>query len=134
MSPRLRNVLGAVSLVVLGGALTLLVQHLFFFPPNGSQGLRGSHDPGAASAEMVSTLRSELDLTASQADSIETILRRRQKTVNKAWQQVRTRLHAAMDSTQREIEAVLSEVQRRAFRQWLKSRHEGAPTLDGRPP
>jgi hypothetical protein len=86
------------------------------------------------SAMLISEMDRRLHLDVAQRDTIASVLRRHQMTVDSAWARVRPSLHAVIDSSQREIIAVLRPDQRSAYLAWIRShtmRGSGMPR--GRP-
>jgi hypothetical protein len=73
------------------------------------------------SAMLISEMDRRLHLDVAQRDTIASVLRRHQMTVDSAWARVRPSLHAVIDSSQREIIAVLRPDQRSAYLAWIRS-------------
>jgi hypothetical protein len=117
MKVRLRTLLTALLLVLSGGALTLLVEHLIVRPraPAASPTVRHA----ALLAEMDTTLH----LTPAQRDSIHAIFVRHQGLMDSAWRSIHQRLATTMDSVHHELEAVLQPDQLAAFRAWMGQQH-----------
>ena len=114
---RLRAILAAASLLVLGGVLGITLERVLFTTP-----VETASEPVDAQAEVVAFLRAELDLAPSRVADIEAILARRQAEVTRAWETIT----AAMDTARSEIEAVLTPEQRDRFRLWLANQHAAA--------
>jgi hypothetical protein len=86
------------------------------------------------SAMLISEMDRRLHLDVAQRDTIASVLRRHQMTVDSAWARVRPSLHAVIDSSQREIIAVLRPDQRSAYLAWIRSHTmKGAGVSRGRP-
>jgi Spy/CpxP family protein refolding chaperone len=114
-----RAVLGALSLLVLGGVLGIAIDRHF---PSGDRHFPSGdrHSPAAAFHDIaMSSLGDRLDLDADQRRQIDSILAARQHTLRQTWQMLHAHLGAAVDTVHRDIEAVLTPEQRAAFREWL---------------
>jgi len=108
-----RAVLGALSLMVLGGVIGVAVdRHMVSGERHAS--------PAAALHELtMSSLDERLDLTADQRRQIDSIVGAHHESLRYAWQAVHAQLGAAIDTVHREIEGVLTADQRTAFLDWL---------------
>lgn len=108
-----KAVLGALSLLVLGGVLGIAVdRHVLS---------RDRHGPAAAFHDMaMSSLEQRLRLDAGQRRQIDSILATRHDVVRETWHTLHAQLGAALDTVHRDIEAVLTPGQRDAFREWLR--------------
>jgi hypothetical protein len=115
-----RAVLGALSLLVLGGVLGVAIdRHLLSSDRHPSPG--DLHSPAAAFHDAaMSSLTERLDLDADQRRQIDSILAARHHTLRETWQNLHTHLGAALDTVHHEIEAVLTPAQRTAFREWAR--------------
>jgi hypothetical protein len=83
-----------------------------------------SHDI-TASHHMMQHLTDELGLDSTQQKAIAAIFARRQATVDSTWHVLQPHVRAAMDSTLREILAVLRPDQEAKFRKMVETRHPG---------
>lgn len=110
---RVRAVLGALSLLVLGAVIGIAIdRHLTS---------SGPHANAAAFHEMaMSSLADRLDLDADQRRRIDSIVVSRHHALSETWQMMHMHLGAAVDTVHRDIEAVLTPDQRTAFREWLR--------------
>lgn len=115
---RLRAVMAATSLFILGGVLGIAAERVLLTPDVGVVDA-----PQDAQAEMVTSLRRELDLDSEQVAELEAVLARQQAAVTHAWETIRPRLRVAMDTARAEIEALLTPMQREQFRLWLANEH-----------
>ncbi len=75
---------------------------------------------------MMRRLSDELALDSAQRLAVEAILARRQATVDSTWHTLRPRVHAALDSTLREISGVLRPDQLAAYRRMVAGVHPEA--------
>ncbi|MGH7446324.1 MAG: hypothetical protein ACREK1_01160 [Longimicrobiales bacterium] len=120
MTTKARAVLGALSLLVLGGVLGIAIDRHFLSSDRHSLA-RDRHSPAAAFHDMaMSSLADRLDLDADQRRQIDSILGERHHTLRQTWQTLHAQLGAAVDTVHRDIEAVLTPGQRTAFREWLR--------------
>ncbi len=115
---RLRAVMAATSLLILGGVLGIALERVLLTPDVGA-----ADESQDAQAEMVTSLQRELDLDPQQVAELEAVLARQQAAVTNAWEAIRPRLRAAMDTTRSDIEALLRPEQRERFRLWLANEH-----------
>lgn len=119
-----RAILAVTSLLVLGVVLGIAFERVLFKPA-----VSAADEPLNAQADMVVSLRAELDLEPAQVSQIEAILARHQAAVTDAWQTIRPRLRVAMDTVRSEIEAVLTSEQRERFRVWLANQHGASDAM-----
>lgn len=114
---RVRGVLGALSLLVVG-ALIGLVGHHFVHGDERSTAVADAEAHRAA----IPAFAAELGLDDGQVAAVEAILSRHQAVVTDAWAALHARLQTVADSAHGEIEALLSEEQRAQFAEW-RDRH-----------
>ncbi|MGH7481562.1 MAG: hypothetical protein ACRELV_05360 [Longimicrobiales bacterium] len=108
-----RALLGALSLMVLGGVIGIAVDRHYFSSDR--------HGPAVAFHDMaMSSLAERLDLEPAQRQQIDSILGARHQTLRRTWQTLHAQLGAAVDTVHRDIEAVLTPEQRTEFREWLR--------------
>lgn len=93
---------------------------------------RPDHVPPFASNMMAQRLARHLDLTPAQRRQVEQILERRHARMNKLWSSVQPDVRREIESTNEEIERVLTPQQRAEFEK-LKMRMHG-PGPRGRRP
>lgn len=115
---RLRAVMAATALFILGGVLGIALERVLLAPDAGA-----ADEPLDAQAEMVTSLRRELDLDSEQVAELEAVLARQQAAVTHAWETIRPHLRVAMDTARSDIEALLTPMQREQFRLWLANEH-----------
>lgn len=115
---RLRAVMAATALLLLGGVLGIALERVLFTPDVGVVDA-----PRDAQAEMVTSLQTELDLDPQQVAELKAVLARQQAAVTHAWETIRPRLRVAMDTARSDIEALLTPMQREQFRLWLANEH-----------
>jgi hypothetical protein len=115
---RLRGVLGALSLLVVG-ALIGLVGHHFVLGDEGPQPVADADAHRAA----IPVFAQALGLDDDQVTSVEAILSRHQTVVTEAWAALHARLQTSADSAHGEIEALLSAEQRDKFAEWMGRQH-----------
>jgi hypothetical protein len=85
----------------------------------------GAHEVNAMH-HMTARLKDELALDSAQEQAVEAILARRQRSIDSTWHAMQPHVHAAMDSTLREIANVLHPDQAAKFRKMVERRHPGA--------
>jgi len=112
-SSRLHAALTLVAVLVIGIALGITLDRFWV--------MRALPASPMNSATLISEMDRRLHLDVAQRDTIASVLRRHQMTVDSAWARVRPSLHAVIDSSQREIIAVLRPDQRDAYRAWIRS-------------
>jgi hypothetical protein len=114
---RVRTILIGLLLLLLGGAITLALEHAVV----------RHHAPGSPStlhATLLDQMDSTLQLTAAQRDSVHAIFLRHQSLVDSVWGSMNVRMQATMDSVHRELIRVLEPGQREALHEWI-GRHRG---------
>ncbi|NIR44911.1 MAG: hypothetical protein GWN99_11445 [Gemmatimonadetes bacterium] len=118
MKDKTRAGLAAVGLVLIGFALGVFADHLWF--------AYRLHHPASESThrERLVQMLDTLDLTAEQREAIDSILERSQERVEEQLAEVHPALLATIDSARHEIEAVLDRDQLRTFHDWLRSEHQ----------
>ena len=79
----------------------------------------------AGSLHIMRRLYDELGLDQAQQDAIAAILARRQGALDSTWHMLQPHVHAALDSTHREIVAVLRPQQAAQYRKLVEARHPG---------
>ena len=119
---RVRGLLGALSLLVVGGLMGM-VGHRLVLGEEGSPLISGVDAHEAA----IPAFAEALELSDEQVAAVETILSRYQAVVTEAWGALHQRLQASADSAHGEIEELLSEEQRALFGGWMDQQH---PSLD----
>jgi len=87
---------------------------------------RGTTHEMAGPHHMIESLTAQLSLDAAQVKDVAAILERRQATVDSTWHAMRPHVMATMDSTLREIAAVLRPDQAERLRAMLGRHHPGA--------
>jgi hypothetical protein len=112
-SSRLHAALTLVAVLVIGIALGVTLDRFWV--------MRAMPASPMNSATLISEMDRRLHLDVAQRDTIASVLRRHQMTVDSAWARVRPSLHAVIDSSQREIMAVLRPDQRSAYLAWIRS-------------
>jgi len=114
---RLRGLLGATALLVIGGIGGVAIDRALVRHGAG----RGAEEMHADREHnsLLMTLRHELDLDDGQVESIRAILHHHQARVEHAWQSVRPVMLTAADSARHEIETVLRPDQIQPFRDWF---------------
>jgi hypothetical protein len=118
----LRGLLGALSLLVVGGLMGM-VGHRFVLDHEGAQAISGIEPHEAA----IAAFAEALDLSDEQLEAVEAILSRHQAVVTEAWGTLHQRLQASADSAHGEIGQLLNEEQRAMFDGWMAAQH---PSLD----
>ncbi len=108
-----RGAIGAVSLIVVGGALGMMGHHLTM-----REGSAQTMFMGADQAALVS-FRSVLELDDDQVAAIHEILLRHQTRVDDTWESLRVEIQAEVDSAHYEIRALLTDYQVGRFEAWL---------------
>lgn len=110
---RWRALLGAVSLLIVGAVLGIAVdRHL---AAGGSQSLVASFHHAA-----MSSLEDRLKLAPGQRKAIDSIVEAHHEELQQNWHQLHGQLGATVDVIHQDIESVLTEEQRVAFREWLR--------------
>lgn len=84
------------------------------------------HEPASMQQHMVGRLTNELRLDSAQQQAVAAILARRQEAVDSSWHALQPHVQATLDSTMREILAVLRPDQAEEYRKMVESRHPGA--------
>jgi hypothetical protein len=112
-SSRLHAALTLVAVLVIGIALGVTLDRFWV--------MRAMPASPMNSATLISEMDRRLHLDVAQRDTIASVLRRHQMTVDSAWARVRPSLHAVIDSSQREIMAALRPDQRSAYLAWIRS-------------
>jgi len=122
---------------VRGAALLLVALAVGLFAGMGIERARMSRrlSPMDRSALMASLDRT-LALDSAQHAAIEAVLARHQAALDSAWRTVQPGVHAAIDSSQMEIVALLRPEQRRKFAELIRVSHPGMsiPTPGATPP
>ena len=112
---RLRGLLGATALLVIGGILGVAIDRTVLRRHGGvAVTAGGDHD------HLVATLRHELDLDDAQLEAIRAIVDRHQARVDLAWESIRPVMTTAVDSVEHEMETVLRPDQIQRFRDWFQ--------------
>jgi hypothetical protein len=112
-SSRLHAALTLLAVLVIGIALGVTLDRFWV--------MRALPASPMNSAMLISEMDRRLHLDVAQRDTIASVLRRHQMTVDSAWARVRPSLHAVIDSSQREIIAVLRPDQRSEYLAWIRS-------------
>ena len=84
---------------------------------------RASSHQAVGAHHLIERLHNELELDQAQTTAIAAILARRQTALDSTWHLVQPRVHATLDSTQREIVGILRPEQAMKFRRLMDSRH-----------
>jgi hypothetical protein len=84
-----------------------------------------SHE-ASAMHHMTHRLADELALDSAQQAAVTAIFARRQRSIDSTWRALQPHVHAAMDTTLREIAAVLRPDQAAKFRSMVERMHPGA--------
>ncbi len=124
-SSRLHATLTLVAVLVIGIALGVTLDRFWV--------MRTLPVSPMNSEMLISEMNRRLHLDVAQRDTIANVLRRHQMTVDSAWARVRPSVHAVIDSSQREIIAVLRPDQRVAYLAWIRSHTMGASRMPPRP-
>lgn len=125
-SSRLHAALTLVAVLVIGIALGVTLDRFWI--------MRAPPANPMSSAMLIGEMDRRLHLDVAQRDTIANVLHRHQLTVDSAWARVRPSVHAVIDSSQREIIAVLRPDQRSAYLAWIRSHTMGASGMPhGRP-
>ena len=142
---RLRGVVGAFSLIVVGGFLGMLT-HRFVLANErfvesaivGAHGASGPHEAIGdfrAASEYVAVgaaFRKVLELDDDQAAAIHEILMRHQGVVDESWESLRARVHDEVERAHEEIRALLSPAQQERFEAWIDRHVISDPNGDPR--
>lgn len=112
-SSRLHAALTLVAVLVIGIALGATLDRFWV--------MRALPASPMSSAMLIREMDRRLHLDVAQRDTIANVLRRHQMTVDSAWARVRPSVHAVIDSSQREIIAVLRPDQRAVYLAWIRS-------------
>jgi Spy/CpxP family protein refolding chaperone len=110
---RSAGLLAVLGVFVVGVAIGIVGTHLFY----AQMMRRPSGPPGFMGRPFVERLESRLDLTADQRREIDEILRRSREEGENLRHEMQPRLRSLFDSTEAEIEAVLTPEQQEKFRQ-----------------
>lgn len=107
--------------VFVAGALSGAAAARAFAPPEPARPLllarAGAPDP----ARLAERMRRNLELTDAQVEQVRAVLERRQPQMRETWMEARGELLAQLDSTMREIGAVLTPEQRERWRErWAR--------------
>ena len=84
------------------------------------------HEPASMQQHMVGRLTKELQLDSAQQEAVAAILARRQGAVDSSWHALQPHVRATLDSTMRDIFAVLRPDQADKYRKMVQTRHPGA--------
>ena len=84
----------------------------------------GGHEANAMH-HMTTRLEHELDLDSAQKQAVAAIFAQRQRSIDSTWRAMRPHVHAAMDTTLREIAAVLRPPQAAKLRKLAERMHPG---------
>ena len=113
-----RALLGAASLLILGAVLGIAVdRHLA--TGNGQSLVASFHHAAMASLE------DRLKLEPGQRTAIDSIVAAHHEELQQNWHQLPAQLGATVDVIHQDIESVLNEQQRVAFREWLRESSPG---------
>ena len=115
---RLRGLLGATALLVIGGIGGVVIDRALV-RHGGGWGAEEMHADREHNS-LLMTLRHELDLDDGQVEAIRAILGHHQARVEHAWQSVRPVMLTAADSAGLEIETILRPNQIQPFRDWFR--------------
>lgn len=77
-------------------------------------------------AMLISEMDRRLHLDETQRAAIASVLQKHQTAVDSAWARLRPSVHAVIDSSQREILALLRPDQRDAYIAWIRTAHHAA--------
>lgn len=83
----------------------------------------GHNAAGRDSHRVLQRFAEHVELDSAQRSAVAAILVRRQGSVDSTWHRLRPHLHATLDSTLREIRAVLRPEQAVRFRKMLEEMH-----------
>jgi hypothetical protein len=114
---RARTALKAILLLLVGGALTLLVEHTVLRR-------HAPAPPASLHATLLDEMDSTLHMTPAQRDSIHAIFLRHQSLIDSVWGSMNLRMQTTMDSVHHELIRVLEPEQRAALHEWI-GRHRG---------
>jgi hypothetical protein len=142
---RLRGVVGALSLIVVGGFLGILAHRFVLTEERLAEGaIVGAHEANGvqevigefrAASEHVAVgaaFREVLQLDDDQAAAIHEILIRHQSVVDESWESLRSRVQEEVDRAHEEIRALLSPAQQERFEAWLDRHVRADPNGDPR--
>lgn len=118
MSGKTRAGFAALGLVLLGFALGVLGDHLWFAYRAHRVEMEPTHE------ESLMALLASLDLSTDQHDAIQQILERSHAAVEEKLAEVHPVLLATLDSARQEIEVLLDSMQLMAFREWVHAEHD----------
>jgi hypothetical protein len=108
-----KALLGALSLLVVGGVLGAgLERHVLASAEHGA--------PASVHEAAMASLQERLDLRPEQRRQIDSIMAAHHDVLQQTWQVLHAQLAAAVDTVHRDVEAVLTPVQREKFRVWLR--------------
>jgi hypothetical protein len=125
-SSRLHARLTLVAVLIIGVAVGMTIDRFWV--------TRAAPGGPMSSAILIREMDRRLHLDAAQRDTIASVLRRHQTTVDSAWARLRPSVHAVIDSSQREIIAVLRPDQRSAYVAWIRSHTMKASGMPHRQP
>jgi len=129
---RMRGVIGALSLIVLGAFLGMVTDRIVFAHVGDFEPVDEGSTIAVASVTHRSAMvsfRQVLQLDDDQIEAIHEILMQHQALVNEAWEHTRAQLQTEIDSVHEEIRVLLSPEQQDLFARWIE-RH-GDPAMRG---
>jgi len=123
MGPKLLAAVVVVAVFALGAVAGIAVHGHLGAPLHGPM-----HQAPATANELhdaaMAELRIQLELTDEQVAAIDSIVARRQETVQRMWEQLRPEVQGAMRDVHEEITALLSPDQRAHFHEWLLAQRQ----------
>ena len=122
-----RAVWGAISLLALGAVVGAVAHHSIRLPA-----ALHSDSPADRHEAALYELTRELDLDDGQVERIHQALQRHSEVLEHTYRTLHMRLEAAVDTVHQEIESLLTDDQRRRFREWARS-HDRPGAGDAHP-
>lgn len=110
---RLRGVIGALSLIVLGWILGMATDRVVL-------AREPAADPTAAHGDAIASFREELGLTPDETARLHEVLIRHQREVDATWSRLRAHLLEQIELAHDDIRALLTPEQRERFERWLE--------------
>ncbi|MEE9576139.1 MAG: hypothetical protein V3W35_01905 [Gemmatimonadota bacterium] len=130
---RLRGVIGALSLIVVGGFLGMLTDRFVLAEVRRVEPVTvGEHEAISEHHAASTAFRRVLQLDDGQAAAIHEILLRHQGVVDESWESLRARVHQEVQSAHEEIRVLLSPPQQERFEAWLDRHVRAQPNEDPR--
>lgn len=119
------RLIGITSLLVIGAVLGIAADRTLH-SPSGVMARHAEQVRETLHEQALGELHERLRLTDDQRHAIDRVFRQHQATVDQTWETLRPHIESAVDSVHTEIESVLTDEQRAAFRAWVASQEMGA--------